>query len=314
MAMLRRTYVGLEITSHELRAVAVQRRGKNTNWIGGKTLPFAQPVIQPSRQQMNIIQPELFVDAVKKILTSLTIKETRIAVALPNICGQVFILDIDTPFSNWSEGGDVIRWRLKDLLPEEFGNIALDYQVLEENEGESKKILAAVISRKVLEQYESLIELAGYSATVVDFHALSLYNSYRQQMDMGHDFILLGVDGCQLSIMVFVNQVLVFCRLRQINQNPQQIFQELNRSFVTYRNHNPAFNRLVVYLHSDWHNREELFMAVSSIFDQEVQWLLSPPSKLANKQQIDSITAEGSMNGMVVALGVAERMIKRVPV
>jgi type IV pilus assembly protein PilM len=307
--MLRRTYLGLEIRQQGLRAVAVQRRGKNIALVGGQALALAETVLQPGFRELNISQPEHFVNAVKELLIPLAKRDNRIAVALPDCSGQLFLLDIETPFKNRAEGSEIIRWRLKDLLPVQSNQVALDFQILEEKESGQKRVLAAVITRDVLAQYENLLEQAGYAAAVVDFHSLALYNAYRTKIDLGRDFILIGVDGGQLSLLIFVNQILNFSRVRPISQKPRQVFQELSRSLVNYRNELSSFNRLAVYLHSDWQDQKDLFMAVDSVFDQEVQWLISPVSKLMNGHQLSFSGAEA--NGMAAALGVAERMIKR---
>jgi len=307
--MLRRTYLGLEIHQQGLRSVAVQRRGKNVALVGGQDLILPDTILQPSFITANIFEPEPFVAAVEQILTPISQRETRVAVALPDRSGQVFLLDIDTPFKNRAEGTEIVRWQLRDLLPSKTTQVALDFQVLEEKEMGHKRILAAVISQSVLSQYESLIEEAGYAASVVDFHSLSLYNAYRTKIDLGNDFILIGVDGCQLSILIFVNQILDFYRVRAVGRDPQQIFQEINRSLVNYRKEQPALSRMSLYLHSDWQEREELSSAVGSAFDQHVQWLISPVSKLMNGHQLTFTGAEAS--GMAASLGVAERMIQR---
>ncbi|MEA3545254.1 MAG: pilus assembly protein PilM [Thermodesulfobacteriota bacterium] len=307
--MLRRTYLGLEIQQRELRAVAVQRQGKKIALVGGQTLALAETVLHPGFRQPNVLQPERFTAAIKKLLTPLAKKDKRIAVALPDYCGQLVLLELETPFKNQAEGAEIIRWQLQDLLPDKSQQIALDFQVLEEQDSGKKKILAAFINREVLLQYENLLEQAGYAAVIVDFHSLALYNAYRTKIDLGRDFILIGVDGDQLSIMIFIGQVLNFCRLRPVDQNPRQIFQEISRSLVNYRNQYSTFDRLAVHLHSDWQNRDDLFVAVNSAFDQQVQWLISPVSQLTNSYPLDFTDVEAS--GMATALGMAERMQQR---
>ena len=307
--MLRRTYLGLEVRREGLRAVAVQRRGKHVALVGGKTLPLAESLIQPGFKRPNVTNPDSFVSALRELMGPLVRGDNRIAVALPDQTGNLFLLDVDTPFKNPSEGAEIVRWQLKDRLPDKAQRFALDYQVLEEKDSGHKRILAAVVARDVLMHYEALIEQAGFAAAVIDFHSLALYNAYRSKIDFGRDFILIGVDGCQLTILVFIQQIPVFYRGRQVEQNPQQVFQELNRSLVNDRQQLPNFNRLPVYLHSDWHG-DELITAVDSAFDQDVQTLTSPVSKLMNGHQLDFSGAEA--NGMAVALGVAERMIQRV--
>jgi len=309
--MLRRNYLGLEICRKGLRMVAIQRQRKKIALVDGQVLEFSETVLQPEFNQPNILQPELFITSIQKLLAPLAKKDERIAVALPDRCGQLFLLDLDTPFKSRTEGREIIRWRLKDLLPDKTSQVALDFQMLEERESGQKRVLVAVMARKVLSQYENLLDQAGYAAAVVDFHALALYNSYRSNIGFGHDFILIGVDGCQLSIMIFVNQTLDFYRSRQIKLEPRQVFQEISRSLVNYRNEQPVFGTLPAHLHSDWQNREELHAAVNSAFDQEVQWLVSPVSKLMNGHQLNFTDVQA--RGMATALGVAERMLQQVP-
>lgn len=305
--MLRRTYLGLEICQQGLRVIAVQRRAKHIALVDGQTLALANGVIQPGFRELNIAQPDLFVRVVQELLTPLAKRDNRIAVALPDRAGQLFLLDIETPFKNRAEGAEMIRWQLKDRLPVPSNHVALDFQILQEKESGQKRVLAAVITKDVLTQYEALIEQAGYAAAVIDFHCLALYNAYRTKIDLGRDFILIGVDGDQLSLLIFINQILIFSRLRTIHQDPQQVFQELNRTLVTYRHELSTFNRLAVYLHSDWPDQEALMQAVNSVFDQDVQCLISPVSKLMNGHQLSFGGAEASR--MAAALGVAESMI-----
>lgn len=306
--MLKRTYLGLEVRRQGLRAVAVQRRGQHVALVGGNALQLDEPLIQPGFKSPNVVNPDRFVRALRELINPLVKGDNRIAVALPDQTGNLFLLDVDTPFKNQSEGAEIIRWQLKDSLPDKAKRIALDYQILEEKDSGHKRILAAVVARDVLEHYEALIEQAGFAAALIDFHSLALYNAYRTTIDFGRDFILVAVDGCQLSIMIFVNQIPVFYRGRQVEQNPQQIFQELNRSLVNDRHKLSHFNRLPVYLHSDWHE-DELITAVDAAFEQSVQRTTSPVNKLMNGHQLDFSGAEA--NSMAAALGVAERMIQR---
>jgi type IV pilus assembly protein PilM len=305
--MFNRTYLGLEIRRKGLHAIALQRKGKQLILTGGEAIKMEDTLVQPGFNSPNVLHPESFVRSVKNVLEPLVRRDNRIAIALPDSTGSLFLLDVETPFKNRAEGAEIVRWQLKDLLPDRVKQLTVDYQVLEEKESGHKKILAAAVSRDVLHHYEALIEQAGFAAAVIDFHSLALYNAYRSKIDFGHDFILIGVDGCQLSIQVFINQVPVFYRVRQIDQDIQQVFQEINRSLVGCRADLPSFSRMPVYLHSDWPS-EELTVVVEAVFDQPVQWLASPVSKLINGHKVNF--ADDDAHSMSAALGVAERMIQ----
>lgn len=308
--MLRRNYLGLDIRREGLRAIAVQRRGSGTALSGGQTLNFSEGVLLPTVLEPNVRKPELFVAAVREVLLPLAKREKRIAVALPDTAGHVFHLDIDTPFKNYAEGLDIVRWQLKSLLPPQLERIVVDYQVLEERESGGRRLLASVMAEDVLTQYEELLEQAGFSAALVDFHALNLYNAYHSRIDLGSDFILIGVDGNQLCMLAFENHLLDFCRAKTVSENPEKIFQEINRSMVGYRRAHTSFARSTVYLHSNWEQTDDLLDAVSSAFEREVKLLASPIHQLADSQKLSISATDAS--GMAAALGVAERMIQRV--
>jgi len=305
--MFKRTYLGLEIRRKGLNAIAFQRKGKQLVLTGGETVRLNDPLVQPGFNSPNVLQPDLFVRSVQDVLEPLARRDNRVAVTLPDSTGSLFLLDVETPFKNRAEGAEIVRWQLKDLLPDRGKQLAVDYQVIEEKESGQKKILAAAVSRDVLEHYEALIEQAGFAAAVIDFHSLALYNAYRSKIDFGHDFILIGVDGCQLSIQVYVNQVPVFYRSRQVEHNAQQVFQEINRSLVGCRGDLSNFNRMPIYLHTDWSD-EEITDVVKAVFDQSVQWLTCPVSKLINGHQLNFKDVDA--RSMSAALGAAERLIQ----
>lgn len=307
--MLRRTYLGMEIYQQGLRAVAVQRRGKQIALVGGKAITFEEPMLNSGVGSCGVRHPDKFVRSVKDLLTPLVKRDNRIAVVLPDRSGHLLLIDVDTPFKGRSEGEEIIRWRLKDLFPEKAHQLAIDFQVLEEKESGQKRILVAAISKEILQLYEALIEKAGFAAAVIDFHSLALYNSYRTKIDFGRDFIFIGVAGHQLSILGFINQVPRFYRGRQIEKSSQQVFQELNRTLASYRNELPNLDRVPVYMHSDWHE-EELLTAVNSLFEQNVQLLTSPVTRLMNGSSFGFSQTEAS--SMVAALGITEHMIQGV--
>jgi type IV pilus assembly protein PilM len=308
--VLRRNYLGLEICREGLRAIAVQRRGSGAALMGGQTLDFSEGVLLPTVLEPNVRKPERFVDAVREVLVPLAKREKRIAVALPDSSGHVFLLDIDTPFKNYSEGLDIVRWQLKNLLPAQLTKIVVDYQVLEERESGGRRVLASVLADVVLTQYEELLAQAGFSSAQIDFHVLNLFNAYRSRIDLGADFFLIGVDGQQLNVLAFENHLLDFCRTKIVPQDPERIFQEINRSMVGYRRAHSSFARSTVHLHTSWGESDELLKAVSSAFDRNVELLPSPLHQLAGSQKLNISATEAK--SLATALGAAERMIQRV--
>jgi len=306
--MLRRTYIGVDIRSTSLRAVAIRKKSGSLVLVGGQIADIDGGILQPGFGGANISNLPAFVDILKKTVGPLARKEDRIGVALPDGAGQVFVVDVEPPLKNYAEGADIIRWQLKDYLPGKATDYAVEYQLVDDREPGRLKVFAAVVARPVLTQYEEAFDLAGLAPAVIDFHFLSLYNAYRAKIDLGDDFVLIGIDEGQLCVLIFVNRSLAFCRCHQIDLDTRQVFQEINRSVADCRQHLPGFQRLPVYLHSDWAEQDDLFATVDNSFEQSVQLLLSPVSKLLNGYQVNFKPEQA--RGMVAALGAAERLIK----
>lgn len=308
--MFRRNYLGLEIRRDCLRAISVHRAGARVSLQGGQTLKLNSGVLRTLSQEPNISQPDAFIDAVREVMMPLAKGETRIAVALPDAVGHIFLLDIETPFKRKQEGEEIVRWHLKELLPGHFKRIALDFQVLEEKEGDKKRILASVAARDVLTQYEDILSQAGFSAAVIDFHSLNVYNAYRTRVDLGSDYIVISLDDSQLSMLAFENTKLDFYRVKTVSMAPERVFQEINRSMIGYRSSRSSFSRSSVFLHTNWEHTDELQDAVQSAFEREIEILRSPLHHLVNSDKLAIPPSEA--NSMAAALGIAERMIQRV--
>ncbi len=305
--MFGRNFIGLEVRRQGLRAVALKRKGRRRILCGGQTLQLSEGVLSPTAREPNVLDPQVFIDGLKEVLLPLAGREERVALCLPDAAGHIFLLDVETPFKNHQQGVDIIRWQLKDMLPENFRNIALDYQVLAEHDSGSRRVLVSVLDRSIRQQYEELLATAGFSVALIDFQSLQIYNCYRSKVDFGSDFIFVALNHRQLSLLSVHNGTLDFHRSKAGMMSAEAIFQEINRSLVTYRSGHTAFARSTLYLQSDWEDQQNLQDAVGSAFDREVQTLPSPLSTLAGQQNLTLSRAEAA--GMAAAIGAAESLM-----
>jgi len=309
--VFRRTYLGLDICSEGLKAVAVQRRGRNIALIGGQTLVFSEGILSPLTRELNVLKPDLFIDAVREVLLPLAKSEERVAISLPDATGYTFLVDVDTPLKNRQQGVDILKWQLKDKLPDGYRDFSLDYQILSELESGSQRVLVSVIDNKILNQFEELIEMAGFNADLIDFHSFQLYNCYRSKTDLGDDFILVGASGSELILLGFQDQILDFFRVKSVGVDPERVFREINRSLVNYRSEHPLHSRTRIYLHSDWQDQDQLLQAVQSSFDGDVHVLPGPLSQLKDNGD-KLVISECEKSSLAAALGAAERQLDRV--
>lgn len=305
--MFGRNYIGLEVRRQGLRAVSLKRKGRRRVLSGGQTLQLSEGVVSPTARELNVLDPQVFVDSVKEVLLPLAGREERVALCLPDAAGHIFLLDIETPFKNRQQGGDIIRWQLKEKLPDNFRTIELDYQVLGERESGDQRVLVSVIDKEIRNQYEELLTLAGFSAALIDFQSLQIHNCYRSTIDLGNDFILVTLNQRQLSVLTVQNGILDFHRSKAGMEDAESVFQEINRSLVTYRSGHSVFSRSKLYLQCDWEEQQSLNDAVASAFDRDVHSLPSPLSTLTVPESLNLSRSQAS--GMAAAIGAAESLM-----
>lgn len=304
--MLRRTYLGLSLDQAGIQAVALHRQGKGVQLQAARSFALKPGALIPSLRDANLANSQEMAEIIAEVLQPLAGREDRLAVSLPDQAGRVILTEIETPFKTKQEGIDILRWQLKKSLPSELSDICLDFFVLSRGDTGRQRVVASIMERGVLDQYQDTVEQAGYHALLIDFHSFNLYNYYRTRLDMGEDFVFIGLEGRVLSLEIFQGRVLVFHRVRDIAENADQVFQELNRSLVGFQGGQAALRRSSVYLHCDWADAGRLREALAALFEKEVQ-LLDP-----HIERLMSQAAQGSGrpgNSMVAAIGVGERLL-----
>jgi type IV pilus assembly protein PilM len=301
-----RHYLGVDVTAGELRAVRLGRKGRKTTLLGGRVLSLAAGVLQVSPRAPNIADLPRFVDALREVLIPLAGREDRVALSLPDMAGRLLFAEVENSFKTRAEGIDILKWQLKGSLPADAREVRLDYQVLETSESGRLRLLVAIMAEKVLFPYEEALAAAGFQTAVVDFHSLSLYNFYQPRLDLGENFVLVGIEKNQLSLQHFHGRTLAFHRARQVAPMADSVFQELNRSLVAGQEVSPALPRAAVFVHSDLEEHRSILEAVRSAFAREVVTLDPHLDRLVPAAAGGPLREE---RGLAAAVGAAERMM-----
>jgi type IV pilus assembly protein PilM len=302
--MIRRTYIGVDIGSDQLTAVAMQRGRPAARLLGVKREAVAG-ALQTSSRRPNVTEPRRFVEALRRAIDPLAAKEERLAVALPDRCGRVYLLEVETPFKSHQEGVEILKWRLKGSLPASPQLVQLDYQLIERREDGRIRCVVAALAKPVLEQYEELIVAAGRHAVQVEFHSQSLYNYYRPRLDLGEEFLLLGVERGLLSVIYVAGRALAYQRVREVPPEPELLFRELVRTLTEAAASCPGLVRCPVFAHLDPGLGEGVRDVLAAITEREVR-VLEPHLKRFAGVVPAGLAPAGSL---LAALGAAERLI-----
>ena len=306
--MFRRSVLGLDIHHDELRAVNLKR-------VDGKAVPCAARVVKldpeiicPHFSDINIPQIEPFRAAVTEVLVPIAGKTRRLAVALPDRAGKVFLLELEQPIKNRREGAELIRWHLREELPKQTTNqICLDYQVVDVAASGRTRVLVAVIKETVLTEFEEALRLAGYDVDLISFHSPALFNCHQIQATTDADYILIGLHGQQLCLMIVVRNRLVFLRSRTVNMNAEEAVREISRTLAGYRSDRDFLAQTPVILLLDWTALPRLGLqaCIADYFGKEAI-VANPMGHIVQNKPADM-----NIRSIYPAWGVAERLIVR---
>jgi type IV pilus assembly protein PilM len=231
--------LGLELSNDGL-SFALAAGGKTLRLEAGLSLPFLPGTLQFSRREPNVTNPHSFVAQVKEAHLRLLTKERSVSVSLPDATGRVVLLDLEARFKNREEGLDIIRWKLKKSLPFDISTVHLDYQTLAEKENGAVSLLVSLISRSVVTQYEELLIEAGLEPKFLDFTSFNLYRLFSPRLEMSDNGAFVTFYGGAMTVLIFYGGVLSFYRTKETAGEAQNLYREVNSSFLVYGDKHPG--------------------------------------------------------------------------
>jgi type IV pilus assembly protein PilM len=204
--------------------------------------PLVPGALRVSLRETNILDPFAFCTALRNAHNLLLFNGTRLSVTLPDAVGRIMMLDVEGRFKSRAEGLDIIRWKLKKNLPFEVADTHLDYQQLSVRENGDMALMVALVSRTVIGQYEEQIMAAGFTPSRIDFNSFNLYRTFENRLNLQEDFALISFFDSTLSLMMFVDGILEFQRIKELPGSPgvdSRVFMEINSSLMVYRDRFP---------------------------------------------------------------------------
>jgi type IV pilus assembly protein PilM len=231
--------LGLEISGEGL-SFAAASGGKNLKVEAGLSVPLPAGVLQLSRRDANVLNPQAFVTAVREAHLRLLTKERTVSVSLPDATGRVVLLDLEARFKNRDEGLEIIRWKLKKSFPFDISTVQIDYQTLWERENGSVSLLVSLISRPVVNQYEELLSEAGLEPKLIDFTSFSLYRLFAPRLEMAENGAFVSFYRGSMTVLIFYGGVLSFYRSKESVGEAQHLYREVDSSFLVYGDRFPG--------------------------------------------------------------------------
>jgi type IV pilus assembly protein PilM len=122
--------------------------------------------LSPSPSTPNLLKPQLYRDALARISAVVRPKRARTALVIPDYAARMAILDFEEFPASEAERTALLRFRLRKSVPFPIDEAQLSYAV-QLNEPRRIEVLAVVIARPILHEYESIFTEAGFRVGMV---------------------------------------------------------------------------------------------------------------------------------------------------
>ena len=189
--------------------------------------------VVPDLVEANLRQADAVKEAVHEALGSVAGRSHDVIAVVPDAAVRVVLLEFDSLPSDAEEAAGVVRFRLKKSLPFDVDKARVSYHAQKSKEG--IRVVAAVALASVVEDYEAVIQEAGFSAGVVLPSMLAALGVAEGQRPT----LVVKVDARTTSIAILnADQLQLFRTLentRGVTITGEQLAEEVYPSVVFFQ-------------------------------------------------------------------------------
>ena len=217
--------IGLDIGSHSIKLVEIDdsKKGMILKTFGVVGLP-KDVIVEGTIKEM-----EIAAAAIKTLYKNLNVKNKNVATSISGF--SVIVKKISISKRDEQELESSIQEEAEQYIPFDISDVNLDYEVLSgleeaeagtEAEDQAEKqsdnsglmdVMLVAAKKDIIEDYESLIHLAGLNPIVMDVDAFALQNAY--EMSIGETegcYTIINIGAEELGINAIKDGVSMFTR------------------------------------------------------------------------------------------------------
>lgn len=293
--------VGLDIGSHSIKIVEIDdsKKGMILKNFGVIGLP-KDAVVEGTIKEMEIVA-----SAIKTLYKNLNLKNRNIATSISGF--SVIVKKISITRRGESELESSIQEEAEQYIPFDISDVNLDYEILmqsnevdkEEREKAAEKedsglmdVMLVAAKKDIIEDYESLIHLAGLNPVVMDVDAFALQNSF--EFSTGETpgcFAIINVGAEELGINAIKDGISMFTRDSSYGGN--QITDAIMAKFDVSYEEAEKMKLGGTKIDKEKDQLEEIFTTVISGWTQEIKRALDFLSATYPDETIEKIFLSG---------------------
>lgn len=226
----RRPVLACEIAADRVLAGRASDRGRMVETSSAREL--APGTVVPDLTEANLRDGSALRQAIESALGSVGARSHDVIAILPDTAVRVVLLDFETLPAKPEEAEAVVRFRLKKSLPFDLDEARISYHA---QTGKGTQVVAAVVLKSVLEEYESAFRDAGYSPGVVMPSMLAALGA----ADAERPTLVVKVDARTIGIAILDQEHLLLIRTlentRGVTITGDQLAEEVYPSVVFFQ-------------------------------------------------------------------------------
>jgi hypothetical protein len=200
---------------------------------------------QPGPVGVLQIERQPVADALAALLPQLDPRPTRASVVVPNAWVRYLVLDLEALPRQREEAEDVLRWRLKKLLPCRPEDVRLDYLPLDR----AGRVFVELALDRPLAALEGAFETAGVTVGCIEPAVMALTALVTAE---ARPALLAIVEERAFALVVMADDRVLFARQKSLPQDGQragqQLSQELARTLTHMREQEELTGVLTLWL------------------------------------------------------------------
>ena len=263
----------MEIAPNAIRVALVERSGRTMRLVKSASIPLPEGTIKPSFKSLNIVEPELFSDAIQRLLAEFDGSSRTIGLSLPSEIVRILLRGYPKLPDTRTEIEKLISWSLEKSFHFPIENTKVSYQVTGNDISGATHLLVTLAMRDVIRQYEDLLSRLNIDTRVVRPAGINLYNFFAPGLPPQGNHAFLGLFDNYFSFLVFENERLTFFHGVKRGFSDLQFFQDVDLTMQHYLESNPGkrIERLCVGSQVGYH--AELKEVLSNLIDIQLDIL-----------------------------------------
>ncbi|MFH1351623.1 MAG: type IV pilus assembly protein PilM [Pseudomonadota bacterium] len=216
--------VGLDIGSHSIKLVEIDdsKKGRMLKNFGIIGLP-KDAIVEGTIKEIEIVA-----SAIKNLYKNLNVKNRNVATSISGF--SVIVKKISINRKDESELESSIHEEAEQYIPFDISDVNLDYEILidkkkeiereggeggevEKEESGMMDVMLVAAKKDIIEDYISLIHLAGLNPVILDVDAFALQNAFEMSVDETSEcYAIVNVGAEELGINAVKDGVSIFTR------------------------------------------------------------------------------------------------------